>query len=56
MIAGQLGMQPESLSRAIVKLKAVGVRVEGGIATVPEVGRLRCYAESDRANSWRIAV
>ncbi len=56
VIAGQLGMQPESLSRAIVKLKAVGVRVEGGIATVPEVGRLRLYTESDRADSWRVAV
>ncbi len=56
VIAGQLGMQPESLSRAIVKLKAVGVRVEGGIATVPDVGRLRCHAESDRADSWRVAV
>lgn len=56
VIAGQLGMQPESLSRAIIKLKAVGVRVEGGIATVPDIGRLRGFAESDRADSWRVAV
>jgi len=53
VIAGQLGMQPASLSRALGKLKAVGVRVEGEIATVPDVARLRRYAQSDRADAWK---
>ena len=55
VIAGQLGMQPESLSRAIGRLKEVGVAVAGGVATIPDVHRLRRYAESDRADSWRMA-
>jgi CRP-like cAMP-binding protein len=48
LIAGRLGMQPESLSRAFVRLKQIGVHIEQNIAIIDDVGRLRHYVESER--------
>jgi CRP-like cAMP-binding protein len=45
LIAGRLGMQPESLSRAFAKLKQFGVHVESNTAAIEDVGRLRLYAD-----------
>ncbi len=45
LIAGRLGMQPESLSRSFARLKAIGVTVEQNQAFVEDVERLRIYAE-----------
>jgi CRP-like cAMP-binding protein len=45
LIAGRLGMQPESLSRAFAKLKQVGVHIESNTAFVDDVGRVRNFAE-----------
>lgn len=47
LIAGRLGMQPESLSRAFARLKQIGVHVDQNTAMIDDVGRLRRYAESE---------
>lgn len=41
LIAGRLGMKPETLSRAFAKLRGYGVQVKGTQVTVTEVKRLR---------------
>ncbi|MCB1331409.1 MAG: Crp/Fnr family transcriptional regulator [Maritimibacter sp.] len=53
LIAGQLGMKPESLSRAFTKLRGQGVRVRQTSAEIDDVQTLRGYAERDRAVSWQ---
>jgi CRP/FNR family transcriptional regulator, dissimilatory nitrate respiration regulator len=45
LIAGRLGMQPESLSRAFVRLRTIGVTIEQNQAHVEDIARLRGYAE-----------
>lgn len=52
LIAGRLGMKPESLSRAFTRLKPLGVTVRSGMATIEDVGRLRDFAQEDPALSW----
>jgi len=48
LIAGRLGMKPESLSRAFVRLRDVGVQVVQNQANIGDVARLRAYVEADR--------
>lgn len=45
LIAGRLGMQPESLSRAFSRLRSFGVKVEQNVATINDVMSLKCYIE-----------
>jgi CRP-like cAMP-binding protein len=52
LIAGRLGMKPESLSRAFARLRSEGVRVNQSQAVIADVGRLRTYLEEDRALAW----
>ncbi len=52
LIAGRLGMKPESLSRAFSKLRGAGVRIKKNHASIDDVERLRVYAEKDRAETW----
>ncbi len=52
LIAGRLGMKPESLSRAFSRLKDQGVRVSQDSAEIDDVEVLRAYADRDRAVSW----
>lgn len=52
LIAGRLGMKPESLSRAFVRLKALGVTIRQNIALIEDVALLRDYAEEDPALAW----
>jgi CRP-like cAMP-binding protein len=52
LIAGRLGMKPESLSRAFSRLKAAGVSVSRNHAEIADIEALREYAETDRADSW----
>lgn len=47
LIAGRLGMKPESLSRAFVKLRKLGVRVERNAAAIRDIKVLRDYADGD---------
>ena len=49
LIAGRLGMKPESLSRAFARLRNVGVRVEQSAAAIADVERLHGYASEDRS-------
>lgn len=41
LIAGQLGMQPETLSRGLARLRSVGVETNGSVIKIPNVERLR---------------
>lgn len=52
LIAGRLGMKPESLSRAFAKLKEHGVHVKQNTAEIKSVNALRNYVEEDPASSW----
>lgn len=52
LIAGRLGMKPESLSRAFAKLRAHGVTMRQNLASIEDMAALRAYAEEDPANAW----
>ena len=52
LIAGRLGMKPESLSRAFAKLKAFGVVINQNHAAISDISRLRDYALEDAAQAW----
>ena len=47
LIAGRLGMKPESLSRAFAKLRELGVRVNQSSAAIASVSRLQDLAQAD---------
>jgi CRP-like cAMP-binding protein len=48
LIAGRLGLKPESLSRAFAKLRGVGVQIHASHVVVNEVSKLRRLATSER--------
>ena len=52
LIAGRLGMKPESLSRAFGRLREQGVSVSHNQAAIRDVESLRDYVEEDRALAW----
>ena len=56
LIAGRLGMKPESLSRAFAKLKTVGVAITREHARINDIEALRDYAEQDPAEAWGKAL
>lgn len=56
LIAGHLGMKPESLSRAFSKLKGAGVRVSRHHASIEDIATLKDYAEQDPADAWSRAL
>lgn len=47
LIAGRLGMKPESLSRAFSRLKQIGVKIEKNHAVIKDISTLRAYVEDD---------
>ncbi|MDE2364793.1 MAG: cyclic nucleotide-binding domain-containing protein [Hyphomicrobiales bacterium] len=51
LIARQLGLMPESLSRAFARLRAVGVAVNASTVTIEDIARLRQLASDERANA-----
>jgi len=55
LIAGRLGMQPPSLSRAFNRLENLGVTIHHNQATIADVGKLREYMLEDRSAPWRKA-
>jgi len=48
LLAGRLGLKPESLSRAFAKLRSVGVRVHAAHVEVNNLDKLRKLAANDR--------
>lgn len=52
LIAGRLGMKPESLSRAFVKLRDQGVTIRQNNAAIDDLSALRAFAEQDPASAW----
>jgi CRP-like cAMP-binding protein len=48
LIAGRLGLKPESLSRAFAKLRSVGVEVRAAHVVVKDISRLRDVADNER--------
>ncbi|MCV2873475.1 Crp/Fnr family transcriptional regulator [Defluviimonas sp. WL0050] len=52
LIAGRLGMKPESLSRAFARLKGYGVSIRQNVALIDDVAALRDYIEEDPALAW----
>ena len=52
LIAGRLGMKPESLSRAFTRLKREGVKISQNHAAISDVARLRGFVEEDPAAAW----
>ena len=55
LIAGRLGIKPESLSRAFARLREAGVAVRQNHAAIADIDRLRDFVEQDRAQFWRKA-
>lgn len=55
LIAGRLGMQPQSLSRAFNRLEAQGVKISHNQATIADIDKLRRYMLEDRSAPWRKA-
>lgn len=53
LIAGRLGLKPESLSRAFAKLRPLGVEVHSAHVLVQDLGKLRDYANSDRTSNLK---
>lgn len=47
LIAGRLGMKPESLSRAFSRLKQIGVTIEKNHASIKDINALQAYVEDD---------
>jgi len=47
LIAGRLGLKPESLSRAFAKLRRVGVKIHASHVVVNEVSKLKYLAASE---------
>lgn len=52
LIAGRLGMKPESLSRAFAKLREQGVQIRQNVAVIDDVADLREFADEDPAGAW----
>jgi CRP-like cAMP-binding protein len=52
LIAGRLGMQPPSLSRAFNRLEAHGVKISHNLAIIADVEKLRDYTLEDRGAPW----
>jgi CRP-like cAMP-binding protein len=49
LIAGRLGLTPESLSRAFAKLRSIGVLVDASHVIVGDVAKLRQLAADERS-------
>lgn len=52
LIAGRLGMKPESLSRAFARLREHGVRMEASTAHIDDLAALRDLAAEDPGKAW----
>ena len=48
VLAGRLGMRPESLSRSLNKLRKLGVTERAGVMTIRDISRLRDFCFEDK--------
>ncbi len=48
LIAGRLGMQPETLSRALLKLRSIGVATEGHKVSIKDVAALHAINDDEK--------
>lgn len=46
LVAARLGMKPESFSRALIKLRAEGVKVTGSVVQIDDIHHLRSYVDN----------
>lgn len=51
LIAGRLGMQPETFSRSLAKLRPLGVRSTGGVVSIADVSALRQASQGQSARA-----
>jgi CRP-like cAMP-binding protein len=51
LIANRLGMKPESFSRALVRLRSVGITVEREFVRIADVARLAAYVRGGDSNA-----
>ena len=54
LVAGRLGMKPESLSRAFAKLRKLGIVMEQNAVNIEDIAKLRTYAQQERVNAHHI--
>lgn len=52
LIAGRLGMQPQSLSRAFARLRPEGVVIKQNSAVIADIARLQDYVQEGRGAPW----
>ena len=55
LIAGRLGMKPESLSRSFSNLRNIGVTIRGGHVSVADLDQLKVFSDSERQSDLRAA-
>jgi len=53
LMAGRLGMKPESLSRAFARLRERGVMVSRTNIAIADVARLRDYIVEEKSEGWQ---
>lgn len=56
LIAGRLGMKPESLSRAFQRIRTVGVRIDHALARVTDVALLSGFVNQERGTVVRCSA
>jgi CRP/FNR family transcriptional regulator, dissimilatory nitrate respiration regulator len=49
LVARRLGIQPETFSRALAKLRPVGVEVQGAVVSISNIDALREFCQEDPA-------
>jgi CRP-like cAMP-binding protein len=47
LVARRLGIQPETFSRALAKLRPVGVEVQGAVVSISDIDALREFCQED---------
>lgn len=52
LLAAQVGIKPESLSRAFARLREQGVTMRNHQAEIADVAALRAYCEEDPGTAW----
>lgn len=52
LMAARLGLKPESLSRAFVRLRKLGVTVNANVVTIDDMDRLHDLVAEDPGKSW----